>query len=1135
MKPQASNRRIWTFRTLRGRLAALMTSVLLTFIIVQLVVYVFWYRARATGEVQANLELARAVSMAFQSLVNDVARQEMTLAEAIVAGASPELLARLLRQNASAFSDVMAFYQIDPEGRIVLSSEPLAVGIDVRDRDYFQKAMARRGMAVSDLLTDRVKGLPVFIVAYPVIDEEGAIHGVLAASIRAQTLETTLQGVRLLPEGNISLFDRQGVRVYSNQPLRQAKAKGGVDPLLKEALEGRVATGKYISSLDGTKRFGAKVPIADIGWVASASRSVRGANAMIRNPLRYTVAVMGLLITLAALAGLRVYFAITRPLRLLQEQARAIGSGAEARDVRFPSMAEFDELARGFNQAARDIARGQARRQRSLERLRRLVTASVDVLAVREREPLLKRVTMAARDVTEAASAAALLKGEPAPIRIAFPPGAYVNWDSAPQRLAESETVRLARKDENSDPLMAVRLLDADGARAGFVVVSGHEDAEFSEEDEALLRQLGTMASLALQHIQSRVDAEQRAAEAEDGRRTLEALMESVPEGIAIYDTAGHLRMMSRFGESMLERGAEALTGHADTQWATYGADGVTPMPPESMPLRRVLARGEVVRNEEILIAGGHAGPVRLLCNAGPIQSPGGGMTGCILVWSDVTEMRRFEAERMQLLGILDSTSDAVSFADADGFVRYLNAAARRLFGLAPTAPIGKWPLTQGFPQQAKEIMEQEGLPAAARDGTWQGEVSLVDRAGHELPVSLLIIAGRDSRGQPRYYSTIARDISELKAAMDALRESEELLRQAVDNYPSAFVIYDAERRIRFINRRGAEFIGLEESAILGRRDEELLPPEVTNTFLHLLQRAWATRQMQSGEASVIFRGEPHTAIMTYVPLLDSRGQLRQILGIAYEITQRKLAEEALQRVAEELARSNRDLEQFAYVASHDLQEPLRMITGYLQLIERRYTARLDDDGREFINYAVDGSHRMQTLINDLLTYSRVGTRGKPFALTDLNSVVERVMQNLDAVITETGAEIILLPLPALMADDTQMMQLFQNLLANALKFREPGRPLRIEIGARQQLREEGPYWEFWVKDNGIGIAQEYFQKIFVIFQRLHSREHFPGTGIGLALCKKIVERHQGQIWVESHVGEGSVFHFTLGSEGVLA
>jgi PAS domain S-box-containing protein len=270
-------------------------------------------------------------------------------------------------------------------------------------------------------------------------------------------------------------------------------------------------------------------------------------------------------------------------------------------------------------------------------------------------------------------------------------------------------------------------------------------------------------------------------------------------------------------------------------------------------------------------------------------------------------------------------------------------------------------------------------------------------------------------------------------------------------------------------------------------------------------------------------------------------GQPWFIHGVAFDITELKTAEAQLKkahdelevrvqertaelaRANEELASSNAELEQFAYVASHDLQEPLRMITSFTQLLVSRYRGNLDTDADEFIHFISDGAKRMSSLINDLLEYSRVGTRGRPLSPTDCSTIFELACNNLRVAIEEAGAIVTTDPLPQVMGDENQLLQLFQNLIGNAVKFRGD-QPVKVHVGVKQQKGS----WLFRISDNGIGIESQHAERIFIIFQRLHSRSQYPGTGIGLAICKKIVERHGGRIWVESEPGAGATFCFFL-------
>ncbi|MGX2031786.1 MULTISPECIES: PAS domain S-box protein [Methylocaldum] len=252
-------------------------------------------------------------------------------------------------------------------------------------------------------------------------------------------------------------------------------------------------------------------------------------------------------------------------------------------------------------------------------------------------------------------------------------------------------------------------------------------------------------------------------------------------------------------------------------------------------------------------------------------------------------------------------------------------------------------------------------------------------------------------------------------------------------------------------------------------------------------------------------------------------GRPVRMIGIMLDVTERKTAEEQLAAQAQELARSNAELQEFAYVASHDLQEPLRAVAGCVEIIRRRYQGKLDVRADEVISHAVDGAARMQNLINDLLAYSRIGSRDQPFEPTDCQAILNTVLANLEVPISESGAKITHDHLPTISADSGQLIQLFQNLISNAVKFRGDRTP-QIHIGVKKQNNE----WVFAVADNGIGIESPYFERIFRIFQRLHARNDYPGTGIGLAICKRVVERHGGRIWVESEPGRGTTFFFTF-------
>jgi PAS domain S-box-containing protein len=357
-------------------------------------------------------------------------------------------------------------------------------------------------------------------------------------------------------------------------------------------------------------------------------------------------------------------------------------------------------------------------------------------------------------------------------------------------------------------------------------------------------------------------------------------------------------------------------------------------------------------------------------------------------------------------------------------------------------------------------------------------------------------------------------------------RQAEARFQLAVEAAPTAVVMVDGAGRIVLINEQTEKLFGYPRADLLGREVEYLVPLRFRQghqNFRAQFFKELRARPMGAGRDLYGLRqdGSEFPIEIGLSPIRTEEGIL--VLSSIVDITERKRAEL-------ELKRSNEELEQFAYVASHDLQEPLRMVSSYVQLLARRYEGRLDEDADEFIGYAVEGAIRMKALINDLLAFSRVGTRARESLPISLNDIFNEAVSNLEVAIQESGASITHDPLPEVNADSVQMLQLMQNLIGNALKFHGEAVP-HIHVGARAQ---EGG-WLFFVRDNGIGIDPKFSDRIFVIFQRLHNRDEFPGTGIGLAISRKIVERHGGRIWVESKPGTGATFFFTLPRTAELA
>jgi len=370
-------------------------------------------------------------------------------------------------------------------------------------------------------------------------------------------------------------------------------------------------------------------------------------------------------------------------------------------------------------------------------------------------------------------------------------------------------------------------------------------------------------------------------------------------------------------------------------------------------------------------------------------------------------------------------------------------------------------------------------------------------------------------------------NITKRKLAEESLVASEARTRLIVDTAHDAFVAIDIDGRVTDWNRQAEIVFGWKREEAKGKLlAEMIIPQRYRGAHQRGLEHFMATGEgpflNQRVELTALRRnGEEFPIELTVAPIHWEKTWL--FSAFVRDITERKRTDEALRRTAADLTRSNAELEQFAYVASHDLQEPLRAVASSTQLLARAYHDKLDAEAREYIDFALGGAKRMQVLINELLSFARLGARRKPFARIDCQKIYQAATANLQVAINESGAVLTTDLLPTVLGDQLQLIQLFQNLLANAIKFRGENTP-RIHVAVTPSERE----CQFAVRDNGIGIDPKDFNRLFVIFQRLHGRDEYPGTGIGLAVCKKIVEQHGGHIWVDSAPGTGSTFYFTI-------
>ena len=527
----------------------------------------------------------------------------------------------------------------------------------------------------------------------------------------------------------------------------------------------------------------------------------------------------------------------------------------------------------------------------------------------------------------------------------------------------------------------------------------------------------------------------------------------------------------------------------------------------------------------------GHEFPVEFTISAVKV----GGTYAFNAFLHDITERKQAEETLRRLADVVQSSHDAIIATGPRGEITAWNAGATELYGYEPGELIGR---------SLEILMPDEHRPEDARllSRALAGrrledhETEHRRKDGSVVPVSLTVSPMRDARRAIVGASVIVRDRTERKRAEEALREVQEAFRRAFEDAPIGMALFGvgATERARLlqVNHSLCQITGYAAQELEAITLDQITHPYDLDEELPLLERLLSGEIPNYQLEKRFLRSDGSTVWVLYnaSTVHDSSGRLLYGIAQVQDITRRKNSEDRLasvaaelERRATELERSNSDLQEFAYVASHDLSEPLRMVSSYVQLLARRYGGQLDSDADEFIAFAVDGVNRMQRLIDDLLAYSRAGTQEYRIAPVDCEELVRDTLAGMQTTVGESGATIVVSDLPTVRADEGQLRQLFQNLIGNGIKFRAEDPP-RVEVSAE---REEGS-WRFSVEDNGIGIDPRHAERIFTVFKRLHTRDKYPGSGVGLSICKRLVERHGGRIWVEQSELGGSRFCFTI-------
>jgi PAS domain S-box-containing protein len=478
--------------------------------------------------------------------------------------------------------------------------------------------------------------------------------------------------------------------------------------------------------------------------------------------------------------------------------------------------------------------------------------------------------------------------------------------------------------------------------------------------------------------------------------------------------------------------------------------------------------------------------------------------------------------------GLLEAAPDAMVVVNKGGAIVLLNVQAEKQFGYRRDELLGQ-KVTNIIPKGFAERLIADDL-RSAEDALAQKigtgiELIAQRKDGSEFPIEIMLSPLESAEGT--LVTAAIRDISVRKAADKHLAQMEGRYRGLLEAAPDAMVVVNHAGEIVLLNVQAEKQFEYSRDELVGQKVKNIIPEGFAERLLaDGLRSAEEALAQQIGTGIELHgrrkNGSEFPIELMLSPLESAEGTL--VTAAIRDITTRKRAESHLLQKVQELNRSNEELQQFANIASHDLQEPLRMVASYTQLLSRRYKGKLDSDADEFIAFAVDGAARMQRLIQDLLAFSRVGTKGTELLETSSEEALQQALLNLRGAVEDSGALVSHDPLPMVMADEMQLTQLFQNLVGNAIKYQKSEIP-KVHISAAMNGEDK---WNISVKDNGLGIDPQYFEKIFGMFQRLHKREEFAGTGIGLAICKKIVERHGGKIYVESEPGQGSTFSFTL-------
>ncbi|MBM4446488.1 MAG: PAS domain S-box protein [Chloroflexi bacterium] len=1086
-----------------------------------------------------------------------------------------EIAADLLRHSAivrhisllRANGDV---YLMEPyEEQLKLSHTNLAYNA------WYQELMSTGKTVISDLVICPADQEPTVVIAVPVRGTDGRIAGVLAGHLALEQISqvgvSAWKDETPLSWGYIT--DGRGLIIADTAHPLYVKEQTDFSslPPVSLALAGKEGALEYFNSIERDERLGAYMQLPDTGWAVVYVTPTKTAFAPINQMAQNMALTIVVAIFLLGIVGVVLARQTTVPLDRLTRAVEAFGAGDLTQRIKMKTGDEIGQLAAEFNRMAASLADKEAQLRQYATELEQKVEERTQEL--RESE---ERFRVAA------ASASDLIWDWDIP-------SGRLEWYGRIDEILGYETGEFPRILDAWEK--AIHPDDVDRVNA---TLDGHlkkgtpynEEYRIMRKDGAYLYWTDQGMALrddngqpykmigACSDITERKWTEEALLESEEKYRDL---VEDLPDVVFAVDQNGALTYLSPAVESMTGYSASELMGRTFAEF----------LHPEDLAhafdtFQRTLS-GQAMVDELRFFT--KSGEMRWLRNSNKPIFVEDRVIGVHGVFSDVTERKRMEealiqsqrelAIRHQIANVFLAVPDDEMYGEVLQIVLQVMESKYGVFGyiredgalVAPSMTRGIWDQCQ-VPQKdfvfPRETWGDSSWPRAIREKktNYTNERSTRTPEGHipitryiSMPViyqgeaiGLIQIANKTtdySEEDVQFLETLGNQIGPILGARlerdrqeRARKKAEEertsvLAERAaiVDAMGDGLIALDMTGGITAVNPPFQAMTGYSESELVRGNAADLLlkmiKPEDLEEMAAVFATAMEGKTTPPSTFSIIKKdgsNVPVASAMSFVK--NAEGNPATIIATFKDITEIMRKEEDLRKAMTELERSNTELERFAYVASHDLQEPLRMVSSYTQLLEKRYKDKLDDDAHEFIGYAVDGAKRMQNLINDLLAYSRVGTRGKPLEPTDCEAVFDAAIANLSVVIKENKAKVSHDPLPTVIADEGQLVQLFQNLIGNAIKFHGKRLP-RVHVSAKTNVDK----WVFSIKDNGIGIDPQYFDRIFIIFQRLHG-EGYTGTGTGLAIAKRIVERHGGRIWIESEPDKGSTFYFTLQAKG---